>query len=93
MDGVGGTADRIGDGGVWGRVAFAELEAERQSVDAFEMEADRAKAGGLVSGTRAVTWNMQVSARCVSRCVVLARRRDMCCDKGRRRLRLVARGV
>ncbi|CAM9244924.1 unnamed protein product [Ectocarpus sp. 12 AP-2014] len=59
FDGVGGTADGIGDVGVWGRVAFAELEAERQSGDAFEMEADRAKAGGLVSGTRAVTWNMQ----------------------------------
>ncbi|CAN0027265.1 unnamed protein product, partial [Ectocarpus fasciculatus] len=59
-DGVGGTADGISDGGGgWGRVAFAELEAERQSGDAFEMEAYRAKAGGLVSGTRAVTWNMQ----------------------------------
>ncbi|CAB1111694.1 unnamed protein product [Ectocarpus sp. CCAP 1310/34] len=88
-----GTADGIGDGVSWGRVAFTELEAERQSGDAFEMEADRAKGGGLVSGTRAVTWNMQVGVGHVSLCVVLARRRGMCCEEGRRRLRLVARGV
>lgn len=49
-----------GSGSGWGRVAFAELETERQPRGAFELEAERAKAGGLVSGTRAVTWNMQV---------------------------------
>ncbi|CAM9268617.1 unnamed protein product [Pylaiella littoralis] len=48
-----------GSGSGWGRVAFAELETERQSRNTFELEAERAKAGGLVSGTRAVTWNMQ----------------------------------
>lgn len=58
----GGVGDVVvgGGGSGWGRVPFAELEAERQSKDAFKLEADRAKAGGLVSGTRAVTWNMQV---------------------------------
>lgn len=28
--------------------------------EAFNLEAERARVGGLVSGTRAVTWNMQV---------------------------------
>eukprot|EP00752_Nemacystus_decipiens_P018177 g16307.t1 len=54
-----GAGQVIGEGSGCGGVPFAELEAERQSKDAFRLEADRAKAGGLVSGTRAVTWNMQ----------------------------------
>ncbi|CAM9853312.1 unnamed protein product, partial [Scytosiphon promiscuus] len=59
--GNGGEGVGFGVGGSsgWGRVAFAELEAERQSRNEFKLEAERAKAGGLVSGTRAVTWNMQ----------------------------------
>ncbi|CAN0290019.1 unnamed protein product, partial [Hapterophycus canaliculatus] len=56
-DGGGGAS--LGGSSGWARVAFAELEAERQSRDEFKLEAERAKAGGLVSGTRAVTWNMQ----------------------------------
>lgn len=56
----GGGALGVGRGVGWGRVPFAQLETERLSPGAFKLEADRAKSGGLVSGTRAVTWNMQV---------------------------------
>lgn len=58
--GSGGSGSGSGSGSGWGKVPFTDLEAERQSRDAFKLEADRAKAGGMTSGTRAVTWNMQV---------------------------------
>ncbi|CAM9197351.1 unnamed protein product [Ascophyllum nodosum] len=48
-----------GSEGGWDGVAFAELEIERLSREAFELAAERARTEGLVSGTRAVTWNMQ----------------------------------
>ncbi|CAM9687147.1 unnamed protein product, partial [Laminaria digitata] len=51
---------RKGRGGTgWETVPFTELEVLRQSSEALNLASERAKAGGIISGTRTVTWNMQ----------------------------------